>query len=125
MHTDHTLNILDDAMVRIGAELRTFNKKTCAVFDMRELKWETAARQRRQQKKAKQQNIFTDATSKAGAPNGSEKSDKSKPKKLNLDTYKNHSLGDYADTIRQIGTSDSFSTESVGIAPTWVENVDL
>lgn len=34
-------------------------------------------------------------------------------KPLNLNTYKNHSLGDYTDAIRKYGTTDSFSTESV------------
>lgn len=36
-----------------------------------------------------------------------------KPKTFNLNTYKHHSLGDYLETIRQRGTTDSFSTESV------------
>lgn len=34
-------------------------------------------------------------------------------KTLNLDTYKYHSLGDYADMIRRYGTTDSYSTEIV------------
>ena len=34
-------------------------------------------------------------------------------KMLNIDTYKYHSLGDYAATIRRIGTTDSYSTELV------------
>lgn len=34
-------------------------------------------------------------------------------KTMNLDTYKIHSLGDYVDTIRHYGTTDSFSTELV------------
>jgi hypothetical protein len=34
-------------------------------------------------------------------------------KMFNLRTYKYHSLGDYANTIRRFGTSDSFSTEPV------------
>lgn len=32
---------------------------------------------------------------------------------LNLNTYKNHSLGDYTAAIRRYGTTDSYSTESV------------
>lgn len=36
-----------------------------------------------------------------------------KSKMFNLNTYKHHSLGDYLETIRQRGTTDSFSTESV------------
>lgn len=34
-------------------------------------------------------------------------------KTFNLSTYKLHSLGDYVDTIRNYGTTDSFSTEPV------------
>lgn len=34
-------------------------------------------------------------------------------KSLNLNTYKNHSLGDYTEAIRRYGTVDSYSTESV------------
>jgi hypothetical protein len=36
-----------------------------------------------------------------------------KPKEFNLNTYKLHSLGDYADIIRQYGTTDSYSTQLV------------
>lgn len=36
-------------------------------------------------------------------------------KSLNLNTYKNHSLGDYTETIRRYGTTDSYSTEAVNI----------
>jgi len=36
-----------------------------------------------------------------------------RPKTLNLNTYKWHALGDYADTIRNFGTTDSYSTEPV------------
>ena len=35
--------------------------------------------------------------------------DEPTPKKLNINTYKVHSLGDYASTIRQFGTTDSYS----------------
>ncbi|KJA12764.1 hypothetical protein HYPSUDRAFT_210144 [Hypholoma sublateritium FD-334 SS-4] len=33
------------------------------------------------------------------------------PKHLNLKTYKDHSLGDYVESIRRNGTVDSYSTE--------------
>jgi hypothetical protein len=35
------------------------------------------------------------------------------PKTLNLNTYKIHALGDYVSTIREFGTTDSYSTETV------------
>jgi hypothetical protein len=34
-------------------------------------------------------------------------------KSFNLNTYKHHTLGDYASTIRKYGTTDSYSAESV------------
>ncbi len=34
---------------------------------------------------------------------------------LNLNTYKDHSLGDYVETIRRYGTVDSYSTELVNL----------
>ena len=36
-----------------------------------------------------------------------------KRRKFNLRVYKYHALGDYAETIRRFGTTDSFSTEPV------------
>lgn len=36
-------------------------------------------------------------------------------KTFNLNTYKVHALGDYADTIKKYGTTDSYSTESVSV----------
>jgi hypothetical protein len=35
------------------------------------------------------------------------------PKTFNIQTYKYHSIGDVAKTIRRYGTSDSFSSEPV------------
>jgi len=35
-------------------------------------------------------------------------------KKFSLRSYKYHSLGDYPDTVRRFGTTDSYSTEPVG-----------
>jgi hypothetical protein len=38
-----------------------------------------------------------------------------KPKLLNLNTYTYHSLGDYATTILDFGTTDSYSTQPVSL----------
>ena len=43
-------------------------------------------------------------------PGATTEIDEPTPKKLNINTYKVHSLGDYASTIRQFGTTDSYST---------------
>ena len=98
MHIEPTLEILDQTTVRIGSEFRAFAAKTCLKFDTKELRRETEARKHRQSKAGKKS-----------------KSDGPLPKTFNLQTYKYHSLGDYANTIRCFGTTDSFSTEPVGL----------
>ena len=99
MHTDTTLGILSHVTTSIGDKFRVFVEKTCAAFETRELERERVARQRRQEK------------------TGVQKASKSsrKPKQLNLATYKYHSLGDYVETIRRFGTTDSYSTQAVSI----------
>lgn len=44
---------------------------------------------------------------------GSKQTSKRLLKEFKLNTYKNHSLGDYVETIRKYGTTDSYNTESV------------
>jgi hypothetical protein len=106
MHTDHTLDILDDATRDIGVEFRAFTTKTCPAFNTKELRRQTEARQRRQLKNG---NKNESAPASSGA----------RPRKFNIQTYKFHSLGDYADTIRTFGTTDSFSTEPVSYSSSY------
>jgi hypothetical protein len=100
MHTDTTLDILSQVTESLGDIFREFEAETCSMFETRELEREWAARQRRQEKKGEAK---------------SEKSGNSvrKPKKLNLMTYKFHSIPDYVTTIRHLGTTDSYSTQPV------------
>jgi hypothetical protein len=106
LHTDHTLKILDNITTRIGVQFRAFADKTCSAFDTHELAREKQARERRQRKKSK------DSNSASGSAPGPLKS---RAKKLNIQIYKFHALGDYATTIRTYGTTDSYSTEPVSI----------
>lgn len=103
MHTDQTLVILDTETVRLGKELRAFSNITCAAFETRELRRETDARKRRLSKNP------TAGSKKSAGSEGAG----STLKKFNLQTPKNHFIGDYADTIRLFGTTDSISTEPV------------
>jgi len=48
MHTDETLDLLDEITIKFGKRLRHFQKFTCAAFKTEELRWETERRQRRQ-----------------------------------------------------------------------------
>jgi hypothetical protein len=94
---------MDDVTASPGKAFRHFNAKTCAKYSTKELPREAEARRRRQRQKA-------DATAKA-KPTDNEPLKKT----LNLQTYKYHSLNDYARTIRQLGTTDSYSTTTVSI----------
>jgi hypothetical protein len=136
IHTDSTLRILDEVTVSTGTEFHAFTAKTCAAFDTRELSREVDARKRRELKKSREkstsngqsmlgdqiasgnhvirdgQPAFTRATS---VPGSTDRRGHNGPKrrKFNLTVYKYHALGDYAKTIRRLGTTDSFSTEPV------------
>lgn len=172
IHTEATLDMMDEVTAALGQSLRQFQEKTCSAYDTRELQREAVARKKRQTKakagttdetageshQAPSDNPNTNSSkgigepSHPGASSNSEESipldptppatkkrkrakitpkaiptDNSDPtvassdqlarlkKSLNLNTYKNHSLGDYTNIIRKYGTTDSYSTESVCI----------
>ena len=50
MHTDHTLEILDQTTTALGTEFRAFSNNTCSKFNTRELHREVEARKRHQLK---------------------------------------------------------------------------
>ncbi|EJD51863.1 hypothetical protein AURDEDRAFT_181453 [Auricularia subglabra TFB-10046 SS5] len=97
MHTDDTLRSLRNETRNLGMQLRLFVTETCAAFKTTELPREQAARNRRETREALQ------GTRKV-APTGP------KEKKFNMDTYKMHALADYAPTIEECGTTESYST---------------
>jgi hypothetical protein len=137
LHTEKTLNILDGVTRALGIALRAFKKETCSKFDTKELPKEAASRQTRQAKLAAKQSSSAKAakgnekevgsTAKSKTGKGKEKEaeptaksnakSSRQPKAFNLNTYKLHSLGDYANTIRQYGTTDSYSTQLVREVP--------
>jgi hypothetical protein len=95
LHTDHTLASFDALTKPLGNALRHFGGKFSDGFDTKELPKEADARKRRA------------ATGKTNRKASHGKA------KFNLSTYKLHALGDYANTIRQRGTTDSYSTQMV------------
>lgn len=125
MHIDPTLDLLTHATTSLGNSTREFDAKTCALFQTRELERERAARQRRQEKAAATagtENTEAETTTVApGKRAGKRKNPKApgdsgrRPKSLNLKTYKYHALGDYVTTIHHFGTTDSYSTQPVGV----------
>ena len=114
LHIDNTLDLLDVETGRIGKELRSFISKTCAFYDTRELKREADARKRRKVRKDTLEGTRVDRL--PLEVDSMTEADEPTPKKLNINTYKAHSLGDYARTIRQLGTTDSYSTAIVSTA---------
>jgi hypothetical protein len=104
-----SLDILESTTKDLGQRLRDFGSETCSAFETRELKREAKARQRRQTKVATEHNAAS--TSASGV--ASRENIARGRKIFNLNTYKNHSLGDYVRTIRMYGTTDSYSTEPV------------
>lgn len=104
MHTDTTLDIFDSTTTRIGVELHFFSDSACLAFDTKELQKEMAACERCQAK--------LNATGSSATPL---KSNAIQRKKFSIHSYKYHSLGDHARTIRELGTCDSFSSEPVHV----------
>jgi hypothetical protein len=104
MHTDATLEMLDDETTVLGMQLRDFQLSTCSVYKTRELMREKKARERRENKKP-------------GSQTNQDVGER-RPMMFNLQTYKFHSLGDYVSTIKRYGTSDSFTSAIVSHLPT-------
>jgi hypothetical protein len=103
LHTETTLRDLENATIRLGQILRTFKNTTCATYETHELPMEEAARGRRQATLSAKCKPTTTTTS------------TKKKKEFNLETYKFHSLGNYAQSIRMFGATDNTSTQQVNI----------
>jgi hypothetical protein len=121
MHTDVTLELLSQVTISFGTRIRTFQEKTCAAFSTHELEREQSARLRRQDK-VKKAAAGTNSNAQKGKkattktnPQPQKSSSGRQPKQFNLKTYKYHALGDYCNTIRRFGTTDSYSTQPVGL----------
>ena len=122
LHTDDMLEVLDRNTTVLGARLRNFAKTTCKDYVTHELKRETEQRKRRAQKLAKAKTTAgkakTNSTKSKGkgaesAPPTASGSDEPRLKLFNLNTYKIHSLGDYVQSIRKWGTTDSYTSRRV------------
>ena len=103
-HTEDSLKLLELSLKQLTKQLRQFVKVTCAAFKTKELPVEAAARRRRRD------------GAQAKNPNSL------RLKSFNLLTYKFHALGDYVQTIRLFGTTDSYTTQIVSIIHTEVSS---
>jgi len=100
MHSDLTLDIMDNVTASLGEAFRHFSYKICVAYKTKELPKEANARRRRQSK----------TSNPTKEPHGT-----ILKKTFNLCTYKFHSLDDYCRTIRWLGTTESYSTTIVGV----------
>jgi hypothetical protein len=141
MHTDDTLNLLDESTKVLGKELRSFRTSSARAWTCKELPSEIAARQRKaERKRAKAaakavvdvpnppQNLECHGATPLLDPHAIENVPPiintplpqpklaPKVKTLNLFTYKFHALGDYVQTIHLFGTTDSYSTQIVCVS---------
>lgn len=110
LHTELTLGIMDRLTTELGQAFRRFENEVCSAYMTHELPQEAAAREKREQA---QDTASQNQPGSASAGTVTKREPKRLGKSLNLQTYKHHSLGDYVDTIRKFGTTDSYNTELV------------
>lgn len=136
MHSDLTLDILDQRTTDLGNHFRQFKATVCATYHTQELDREVDARSRRlareaakwsdtdkvnqtgQRTAARKSRIGANAKGKEKATSEQSQSlpiprQPRRKKSFNFRTYKFHALGDYVASIRHFGTTDSYSTEPV------------
>ncbi|KAG2063716.1 hypothetical protein BDR04DRAFT_1131029 [Suillus decipiens] len=99
MHSDLTLQIMDQVTSALGQQFCHFKATVCAGYVTHELRLEVEHCAQHLAKQAMKQKT-------AHWYQGVKRC-----KVFNFQTYKFHTLGDYVSTIRRYGTSDSFSTE--------------
>ncbi|KAJ3963337.1 hypothetical protein EV361DRAFT_813461, partial [Lentinula raphanica] len=104
LHSDFSLNMLDNFITELGKSLRTFQKKVSPHYKTKELPKETSSRQRRR----------TAAAQRKGKQKANQNEENEPKLKLfNLSTYKIHVLGYYVRFIRFVGTTDGYTTQTV------------
>ncbi|KAG2343103.1 hypothetical protein BDR05DRAFT_885297, partial [Suillus weaverae] len=104
MHTKDTLDLFNKATIILGQTVQKFTQTTCKYYTTTELPHKYALCGWREAALASKQ--AESSTAKA-VPS------RLKCKKLNLNTYKYHTLGDYPDSIQQFGMTDNYSTQPV------------
>ncbi|TBU36183.1 hypothetical protein BD309DRAFT_1024558 [Dichomitus squalens] len=101
LHSETTLSTFDTSTTTLGQAMRAFLRHVCPLYSTQELPKETQSRQRRKARNA----TVSERSVKMPAMS-------SKLKKFTvLNTPKYHRLGDYARSIRELGTSDNMSTQ--------------
>lgn len=110
LHTEDTLSFFDTTTAHLSHSVQIFQATTCSTYQTTELPQESASRARRYAAL-----VAKDPQRATGRENAT--TSVPKIKKLNLCTYKYHALADYPDMIREYGTTDSYSTQTVYFIP--------
>lgn len=113
MHHEGTLAMLESTTVLLASQFRKFQLQTCDVIKTMELPKETEARSRQAAAKASAKDQNGAQAQVRGGGEASKSGQRAKT--FNIATYKYHALADYANTIRQFGTTDSYTTEIVSV----------
>ena len=107
IHTNKTLNLLEAAMATLTNTMRHFLRETCEAITTWELKKEVAACGQCKAALA----VKGDSCAAKGKA-----TTVARLKKLNLATYKYHSLANYAETIQRFRPTDNYNTQIVGMS---------
>ncbi|KAK7689177.1 hypothetical protein QCA50_007868 [Cerrena zonata] len=102
LHTESTLNEFEEISKQVGQLLRKFEKGMCRKYITKELPREINARGCRAANLASKGQVQTSRRQVREA----------RTVKFSFNTYKAHSLPDYPNTIRRLGTTDNYSTQS-------------
>ena len=101
MHTDDSLALLQQSLWSLGDQLHHFQQDMCEKLHAHKLPTQAVQQQRREMVELNAGQQRKEACSTL------------LPKKINLDIYKFHALGDYVTMIKMYGTTDSFTTQVV------------
>jgi len=110
---------LEKSTARLGDLLRDFQKTVCPEYNTYGLPAEETARTRRRVRKATappSTHVYADSGCEEDEQvqrKGKKKKKTRKTRQFNLDSYKMHSLGDYAKAIRLYGTTDNYNSQTV------------
>ena len=104
VHTDNTLDLFRAATKSLTAAVQRFIRETCESYMTEELPKETAARRRHTAALTVKWSSRTTKGKTSSTPKG---------KKLNLETYKYHTLADYPETIQMFRMADNYNTQIV------------
>lgn len=116
LHTETTLYDLENSTTRLGKILRKFKSEVCPQYDTKELPSEESARVRRKAAQAKKAATLPILSKQQALPESNTTKTKKRThtgRHLNLATYKLHSIGGYVRSIREHGTTDNTSSQTV------------